>query len=423
MKRLLIAAVAFTCFAIASDAADWMQFRGPTGSGRSEEKGLPEKWTETENVVWKTALPGLGSSCPITVGDAIYLTCYSGYAETVEKPGDQKNLMRHLVCLDRAKGTIRWKKDVPPQLPESEYSGGNNSWHGYASSTPTSDGKNIFCFFGKSGVWCFDLKGEKVWSTSVGTQATGWGSATSPVLYKDLVIVNAGVESGNLVALNKVTGKEVWKTPGTSSAWSSPILVNLPSGKSEIVMNLPQKKGEGRIAAFNPEDGKEIWTCKGIPDGYVCPSVIHHEGVIYAIGGRKNTSVAVKAGGSGEVKPLWTTGNGSNVTSPVYHDKHIYWMHERSGTAYCVEAATGKQVYAEKVPGVGTTYSSGLYADGRIYYVTQKGGTIVLAASPEFKLLATNKLEDTSRTNASPVPDNGKLLIRTDKNLYCIGKK
>lgn len=413
--------IAIVLTASAGVAGDWMQFRGPGSNARSEDKGVPEQWSETENVAWKTKLPGLGTSSPITVGDAIFLTCYSGYGEDVKAPGDQKDLVRHVVCIDRKSGTIRWTKEVKPQLPESNYQSGNDSWHGYASSTPVSDGKHVFVFFGKTGVFCFDLAGQQIWQHSVGTQTRGWGSATSPVLYKDFVIVNASVESGTIYALKKSDGSEAWKIPGSGSAWSSPVLVELPGGKTELVMNLPGNPG--KITGFDPETGTKLWSCPGIPDGYICPSVISHEGIVYAIGGRKNTSVAVKAGGTGDVKPLWTTSAGSNVASPVYHDGHIYWMHERSGTAYCVEAATGKQVYAERVRGVGTTYSSGVYADGKIYYVSQNAATFVVAAKPKFELLATNKFDDTSRTNASPAIDNGRLLIRTDKHLYCIGKK
>jgi outer membrane protein assembly factor BamB len=196
-------------------AGDWMQFRGPGGQGVSDDKGLPETWSETENLVWKTRLPGPGTSSPITVGDAIFFTCYSGYAESPQDPGDQKNLMRHLVCLDRKTGAIRWSKDIKPELPESAYRPGNDGQHGYASSTPACDGESLFVFFGKSGVFRFDLAGNPVWSRSVGKDTTGWGSATSPLLYNDLVIVNAGVESGALAALNKSDRSEAWRLPGT----------------------------------------------------------------------------------------------------------------------------------------------------------------------------------------------------------------
>ena len=225
-------------------ATDWMQFRGPGGQGVSDDKGPPDKWSETENVVWKTKLPGPGSSSPITVGEVVFVTCYSGYAESPSDPGDQKNLMRHLVCIDRKSGAIRWTKDVKPELPESAYRAGNDGQHGYASSTPVSDGKNLFVFFGKAGVFCFDLAGKQLWSRSVGKGTTGWGSATSPVLYDDLAIVNAGVECGALVALNKSDGSEAWKLAGTAKAWSSPMLVEVPGGQPEVVLNLAGKSSK-----------------------------------------------------------------------------------------------------------------------------------------------------------------------------------
>jgi outer membrane protein assembly factor BamB len=402
-------------------AADWMQFRGPGGQGVSDDKGLPETWSETENIVWKTRLPGPGTSSPITVGDAIFLTCYSGYAESLRAPGDQKNLMRHLVCLDRKTGAIRWSKDVKPELPESAYSAGNDGQHGYASSTPASDGKSLFVFFGKSGVFRFDLAGNQLWSRSVGKGTRNWGSATSPLLYNDLVIVNASVESGALVALNKSDGSEVWRLPGTAGAWSSPMLVEIPGSKPELVLSLAGRSS--KIVGIDPDTGKAAWSCEGNNDTYVCPSVVSHDGVVYAIAGRSSRSVAVKAGGKGKVKELWTSRNDSRVNSPVYHAGHLYWLNEQLGAAMCIDAATGNEVYSQRLPGIGRAYASGVYADGKIYYVTDNATTLVIAANPKYELIATNKLADTSRTNASPAIDNGRLLIRTDKYLYCVGKK
>jgi outer membrane protein assembly factor BamB len=423
MKRLLTLC-ALIVFAALCSGADWRQFRGPGGNAVGEEKGLPVKWSETQNVLWKTRLPGLGTSSPITVGEHIFLTCYSGYAESVEKPGDMNKLMRHVVCLKRQSGEIEWTKDVEPKLPESAYRAGNDSWHGYSSSTPASDGERLYVFFGKSGVFCFDLKGKQLWKADVGIQSRGWGSGSSVVLYKDLVIVNASVESGSLVALNKMTGKPAWKTSGVGGAWNTPLLVDLPGGKAELVLSLPGRAG-GKIVGYDPQSGKELWRCDGIPDGgYVCPSVVAHGGIVYAIGGRKNTAVAVRAGERGDVKPLWTTGRGSNVASPVYHDGHLYWMHERNGIAYCLNASTGETVYEERIqPRPGVVYSSGVVADGKIYYVSQHSGTFVMAAKPKFELLARNTFAENDRTNASPVPDNGRLLIRSDRYLYCVGNK
>jgi outer membrane protein assembly factor BamB len=402
-------------------AADWPQFRGPGGKAVSQDTGLPVKWSERENLLWKIKLPGLGTSSPITTGNRIFLTCYSGYGETVEKPGEMSDLKRHVVSLDRQSGKIVWSKEVKSKLPESAYRAGNDSWHGYSSSTPATDGERLYVFFGKSGVFCFDLEGEQLWQADVGQRATGWGSGTSVVLHNDLVIVNASVESGSLVALNKTTGKQAWKTSGTGGSWNSPVLVDV-EGKTEVVLSLPGRPG--KIVGYDPENGKELWRSEGIPDGYICPTVVANNGIVYAIGGRKNTALAVRTGERGEVKPLWTTGRGSNVCSPVYHDGHLYWLHDRQGIAYCLNASTGQTVYEQRLdPRPGTTYASGVVADGKIYYVSQHNGTYVLAAKPKFQLLSHNTFDENDRTNASPVVDNSRLLIRSDRYLYCVGKK
>ncbi len=401
--------------------ADWTRFRGPDGLATSEETGLPVRWSAKENVAWRTELPGPGTSSPITLGDRIYLTCYSGYALDASDPGDVSKLMRHVLCLDRTSGSIVWHKEFQPLNRESVYSGGNNTWHGYASSTSATDGQFLYIFFGASGVYCLDLAGNEKWHADVGTETTGWGSGNSPLLYKNLLIVNASVESSSLRALDKMTGKEVWRVGGIKGSRNTPILVDVAGGKQELIVSRPDV-----IAGYNPDSGEELWHCKGIPDkGYVCPSVVAHNGVVYAIGGRKNTAIAVKAGGRGEVPVLWEVGKGSNVSSPAYHDGYLYWVHERGGTAYCLDAATGKIMYEARLePRPGITYSSVTIADGKIYAVSQHDGTFVLAAKPEFQLLSHNEFEDDdSRTNASIVVSKGQLLLRNDKYIYCLGKK
>jgi outer membrane protein assembly factor BamB len=162
----------------------------------------------------------------MVVGNRVYVTCYSGYGLEPGK-GDMSELRRHLLCLDRATGAMRWTKDFKPLLPESKYGpGGNDSQHGYASSTPASDGKNLYLFFGKSGVYCLDLDGNELWHADVGQGTHGWGSSNSPVLHQNLVIINASIESGSLVALDKNTGKEVWRAKGIRSSWNTPVLVD-----------------------------------------------------------------------------------------------------------------------------------------------------------------------------------------------------
>jgi len=406
---------------------DWIRFRGPDGSAVSQETGLPTTWSGSQNVVWRTKLPGLGSSSPIVVYDRIYLTCYSGYG-LVPNEGDPSQLMRHLVCLDRKTGQIAWVKEFKPELPESEYSGGNSSRHGYSSSTPTSDGERLYVFFGKSGVFCTDLDGNPVWHTHVGSKAHNWGSGNSPILYRDLLIVNASVESDSLVALNKMTGEEVWRTGDMRGCRNTPVLVDLADGRTELVLSTPGRP-IGYVVGYDPTTGSELWRCEGIPDrGYVVPSVVAHDGIVYAIGGRKNTALAVRAGGRGDVTKthrLWSVDRGSNVSSPVYYDRHLYWFHESRGVAYCLNAETGQIVYEARLePRPGLVYSSVAAADGKLYAFSQYDGAYVLAAKPEFELLAHNVFGgDESRLNASPVFEGGHILIRNDSYLYCLGKK
>jgi outer membrane protein assembly factor BamB len=413
-KILILIAVCLGSSARFLAAADWPGFRGPGGMGIADDKGLPLTWSAEKNLVWKTELPGPGTSSPIVVGKKVFLTCYSGYGLDKKEPGDLKDLRRHLLCIDRANGQILWARVVEAVLPEAKFQTYLNL-HGYASSTPVSDGKHVFVFFGRTGVFAFDLKGERLWQTSVGKGTSGWGSATSPILYKDLLIVNASVESGALIALDKKTGNEVWKTKGVSSSWSTPVLVTVPDGKTELVVS-----GSNKVMGFDPETGKVLWHAK-VFSGYVCPSVVAHEGVVYAL--QNGTCVAVRAGGEGDVSEtnvLWQHKFGTVVSSPVYYKGHLYWS---GGTAYCMRAGDGAVVYKERLkPGSGEIYASPLLADGKLYYVSRTKGTFVLEAGPKFKLLAHNTLEpDTSVFNGSPAVSNAQLFLRSDRFLYCIG--
>jgi hypothetical protein len=428
MSNQLRNSIAFVCvwtglsLAIAGSTAaeDWTGFRGPRGLGTADASNLPQQWDSGTNIVWKQDLPGLGSSGPVVLGPQVFLTCYSGYAESIERPGDKSRLVRHVVCLDRGTGKIVWTKPFPAKMPDSDYGPGNDSRHGYASSTAATDGERLFVFFGISGIFCLDLKGNVLWNTDVGSGTHGWGSGTSPVLYQGLVIVNASIESNSLIALDKASGKEVWRTSGITKCWSSPMLVDV-DGKQELVLNVPHK-----LTGFDPATGQELWHCEGIPDNYVCPSVISHDDVVYAIGGRKNTAIAVRAGGRGDVNAthlLWKTGRGSNVSSPVYLDGFLYWFHESGGMVNCLNAKTGEPVYRERLePRPDLVYSSVTAADGKLYAVSQENGTYVLAAKPEFEQLTVNVFEDDqTRSNASIVVSNNQLLLRTDKALYCLG--
>lgn len=393
-------------------AADWTQFRGPGGLGVSAETDLPEKWSETENLAWRTELPGYGASSPIALGPHVYVTCYSGYG-TGGDAEKMEDLTLHVVCVNRADGSVAWDTKVQPKLPETE----RVRDHGYAAATPTTDGKFLYVFFGKTGVFKFDLTGKQIWQADVGSKLNGWGSGTSPVLFENLVIVNASVESGSLVAIDKTSGSEVWRAPGMQSSWNTPHLVQLANGQQELVVSV-----KDHILGFDPKTGKELWRCDGIQD-YVCPSVISHEGVAYVIGGRTSRAIAVRAGGRGDVTDthmLWEAKAGSNVTSPIIHDGHMYWVSDRNQVAYCVRLSDGEILYSERFRA--QPYASATAGDGKIYIVTRNGGTYVLAATPEFTQLAHNTFDDRSTFNASPVISNGQIFMRSDRYLYCVGK-
>lgn len=391
--------------------ADWPQFRGPGGLGIAPDKNVPVEWSADKNVVWKTELPGAGASSPIVVGDKVFVTSYSGYG-TGKKDDDKKNLKRHLLCIERKTGKISWSHDFPAEPGEPAYIF-YQALHGYNSSTPVSDGENVYVFHGKSGVHAFDLNGKKLWSASVGDGTKYWGVGASPIIYKDTVIINASTESSSLIALDKKTGKEVWKAKDIVESWNTPVLVKAGSA-TELAVGT-----QTLMKAFDPDTGKQLWRAETY-NWYVCPSLVAHDGVLYGL--QHSICVAVKAGGRGDVGKshvLWNKKIGHVVSSPLYYDGHVYFLSD--GIAHCVKASDGSSVYKERVKGAGEAYASPVLADGKIYYVTRESGTFVLQASPEYKLLAHNSLNDKSIFNASPAVSHSQLILRSDRYLYCIG--
>lgn len=400
--------------------ASWMQFRGPGGLGIAAAAKPPVTWAEDKNVLWKTPMPGAGASSPIVVGNRVFVTCFSGYhvpgaggrGEAIE------NLKRHVLCLNLANGKILWQQEFPAAQPETKYVGE----HGYAASTPASDGERLYVFFGKSGVFAFDLDGKKLWQADVGSNIHNWGSAASPVLYKDLVIVNASVESESLVALDRKTGKEAWRAPGIKMAWNTP-LVAQAGGKAELVVGM-----EGKILGIDPEKGDTLWSCGGAPS-YLCPSIVSGDGVAYAPWGKR--TFAVRLGGRGDVTRSHQQWNvyraaaaGSNVSSPVWLDGKLYFASESNGSVYCMDGKTGALVYEQKLdPAPGKVYASPVLADGKLYYVSRTGGVCVVEAKSDFKLLARNDLGDKSVFDGSPAAAGNKLLLRSDRFVYCLGEK
>ncbi len=400
-------------------AADWPQFRGPASAARAEATGLPTTWDAASNIVWKSELPGPGASSPVTFGGRIYVTCYSGYGVDDKEPGEMSQLKRHLVCLDRDGKTL-WDSAQPATNPQKPYQG-FIALHGYASGTPAVDETGIYVYYGATGAAAYGLDGQQRWLTNCGTGTHDFGTANSPVLYQDLVIVNASVECGDLIALNKGTGEVVWRQAGMDESWNTPALVKTAEGKWELAVSV-----KGQVLGFDPATGDKLWNCQAIDD-YICPSVLAEGDVLFAIGGRKATTLAIRAGGRGDVTAshkLWELREGSNVSSPVYFQGHLYWSHDTKGSVYCVNAKTGEVVYEERLsPNPGKIYASPTAADGKLYYVSREKGTYVLPAQPAFEVLAHNIIDnDDSIFNGSPAIFDGRILLRSDKYLYCLGK-
>jgi outer membrane protein assembly factor BamB len=396
---------------------DWTCFRGPTGMGVAKSSDLPTEWDAERSIIWKTPLPGSGASSPVTFGDRIYLTCYSGYFIPGESEGNLSQLKRHLIAFQRDTGEVLWDRTVPAKLPEED----SIRDHGYAANTPVVDADRIYAFFGKSGVFAFDHNGEQLWQADVGSKTSGWGTAASPILYEDLLIINASVESESLIALEKATGEERWQAADIRESWNTPLIVETESGRCELVI-----ARHGDVLGFEPETGKPLWSCKTDIRWYMVPTATASDGVVYYIGGRSGpAALAVRVGGDGEVTDshrLWVGQKGSNVSSPIYLDGRLYWANDSQGIAYCAEASTGDILYEERLDRAGQVYASPVLAGERIYYFSRSGRMFVLAAKPEYEQLYIVDFGDGSRFDASPVVDGDRLLVRSGKFLYCLGE-
>jgi outer membrane protein assembly factor BamB len=410
-------------------AADWRQFRGPNGSGIAAPDAQPATtWSDSQSVKWKVALPGPGSSGPIVVGDRVFLTCYSGYGDGSSGDSPEK-LQRHLICLDRKTGKGLWDKSVAAELPEDSYTG-NLREHGYASSTPVTDGERVYAFFGKTGVVAFDIEGQQLWKVNVGKQSSNrrWGSGASPILCQNLVVVNAAEEGRAILALDKLTGKEVWKSVVDSLELSfvTPVIVECEGGRTDLALAVP-----GELWGLNPATGKLRWFAQTGISGNVSPSVVAEDGVVYATGGYpRQGTIAVRAGGKGDVTQtnvLWSSQNASYVPTPVVYRGNLFVVSD-GGVALCLEAKTGKLVYQELLPGASSSgrggkpfYASPVLANGHLYAVSRRNGTFVIEAKPEFKLVAQNKLAgDDSDFNGTPAIVGNQILLRSNRFLYCI---
>lgn len=425
MRRILS-----VCLLVATTtmASDWPQFRGPGGNGIATDARVPTTWSDTTNLQWKTALPGRGSSSPIVSGESVFVTCYSGYGEG-EEGGNPEKLVRHLLCLERKTGKIVWDRTVPADLPEDPYRGFLTE-HGYASSTPATDGKNIYVFFGKSGALAFNLTGKQLWKVDMGKQSSNrrWGSAASPLLYKNLVIINASEESRSIRALEAATGKEIWKVErdGLELSYSTPTLLDSGGGRTDLLVGMPNL-----LLALEPDTGRIRWQADtGLP-GNLSTSPVATDDLVFLTGGfPKMGSIALRGAGRGCATPaevLWTSDTASYVPTPVVHDGNLYFVSDQ-GFAICMEARTGKVLHKECLPGISPTargakpvYASPVLVGSRLFAVSRRKGAFVLDATPQMSLVSQNSfVGDDSDFNATPAVSGNQIFLRSNRFIYCI---
>ncbi len=449
-KFVLNSLAASFCMATVSTASaeDWLRFRGPLGSGVTAESAAT-KWSPTENVAWKAELPGAGVSSPIVVGDKVFVTCYSGYGLDRQDPGKIEDLKRHLVCFSASTGKELWKKTVDAALPEDPYAGIGVTAHGYASHTPASDGERVFAFFGKSGVYAYDLEGEQLWHRSVGTgsDSRAWGSSSSPIVFGSKVYIPAAAESQTLFALDAATGEVVWdeKAGGFEGYWGTPTIAQVSQEKAELVVSAPYE-----VWAFDPETGKLRWYAEATDAEQTHSSPVVGDGVVYAFTGRGGGSIAIRAGGTDDVTTshvVWKGRDSARFGSPVLHEGKLFLV--AGGIVSCIDAATGKEIKKMRLsggsapaasggerggPGGGRggrgggrgfgslDYASPIVADGKLYYLNGTGDMFVFDLET-LEQISVNKVTDDSESfGGSPAVSGGRMFIRSNKHLYCVVK-
>ncbi len=419
-------------------AADWPQFRGPGALGVSEEKGLPERWSASENVAWSAPIPGYGWSSPVVSGDRIYVTAVipSEVVEPIKKglyfggnrgtPSDAHRWMVYAV--DWASGRVVWEREVHRGAPKQARHLKNT----FASETPVTDGERLYAYFGNVGVFCFDRSGKLLWSVPFEARNTryGWGTAASPVLDGErLYIVADNDDESFLVSLDKRTGRQVWRVArDEKSNWATPYVWRT-AGRVEIVT-----PGTARIRSYDT-DGKLLWELGGM-SSIVIPTPFSSHGLLYLASGYVGDQVrpvfAVRHGARGDIslKPGQTSNEfvawslpqaGPYNPSPLVYGDIYYTLLDR-GFLTAHEARTGKEIYGrQRIDPEAAAFTASPWAyDGKIFLLSEDGDTFVVQAGAEYKLIGRNKLDEMCM--ATPAISSGSLIIRTLTKLYRISE-
>jgi outer membrane protein assembly factor BamB/peroxiredoxin len=392
----------------------WSRWRGPSGQGLVDGGNYPDKWSDTENVIWKVAVPGRGHSSPIVWADRILLT-------TAAEDGSTRSIL----CFRRSDGKQLWQTAVPSAPAEALYA--KNS---YASASVSTDGERVYAYFGNAGLMAVDMDGKPVWHVGFGTLQLYHGPGGSPLLYKDRIILfqeqrlmdrSIPTDPGFIVAIDKETGKQLWRRERTPQpGWGTPIAIQV-GDHVEIIVSSSRK-----IEAYNPDTGDVLWTCLGNTVEVIPTPAVGH-GLLFVTSGRAGPTLAVRPGGTGDVTAThvaWSTPKGSPfVPSPLVFGDYLYTINDMASIASCFNAQTGELVGQERL---GEARSEGFSASpvavgGKVFFTNDDGETFVLSPAPEFKLLHVNRIGE--QTLASPALVDGRWYIRTASHLWAIGKK
>lgn len=407
LLRFLIGVMLMTFGAAVGRAENWPRWRGPDGNAVSQESPLPVRWGPEENVRCKAPVLGEGSSSPVVWEDRVFLT-------SARDDGTR----RVVHCFHRDSGKRLWSREVEDDFPEI-----TSALTGHAAPTPVTDGRRVLAFFGNAGLVCCDLDGRQLWRRRFGDFETELGLASSPVLNGGSVLLLCDHDGTRftsfdsfLIALDVRTGETRWKTPrpDVGRSWSTPILVPGREGQRELVA-----AAENQVRGYDPKTGKQLWHVDGLT-GWVAPSPVFADGMIYATSGRNGPVTAVRPGGRGDVtetRVAWRhpTG-GPYVCSPLLYGEELY-VHNGRGILTCYKARTGERVYRKRLDG--RFYASGVAGDGKVFLTNTDGTTFVIDAGTTGEILAENALGEYSL--ASPAISDNSLFLRTESHLYRIG--
>jgi outer membrane protein assembly factor BamB len=406
-----------------SCAENWPQFRGPTGLGYTEEKGLPAKWggATKENVLWTSPLVGQGHASPVVWGDSVFV-CTVRWAPNVTAR-DKVIPDHHVLCYQAATGKLQWDTVVPPgPWLRNDFRSGPGG--GYAAPTPVTDGKLVYSVFGSAVMAALDFQGKIVWRKEIVPYSFDVTIGSSPILYEDTLILfcaMAKASDSQVVAFDKSNGELKWrqKFPDMAFGHSTPVLIRVKDQPQMLVLASGMGVAANGLRSLNPADGKVIWWCRAGGDA---SSPAFGAGLVYCDSGRGGPGVAVDPTGAGDVSKTnirWTVNQVPEaIGSPIIVGDYVYRLHS-PGILKCWETATGKQRYSERLADLSSTWASPIAdPNGRLYFATA-GKSYVIQSGPDFRVLAVNDLGDASHPSLAAAKD--RLFLVGQKNLYCVG--